>query len=121
MKTWEVVLSPEAQEDLLGIYDWVAEKASPTMAFGYVERIENHLRGFERVAKRSPRRNDLRPGLRVSGFERRVTIAFVAEKNRGDDPASRLWGAGPGRARVILGYPHIRAAMSCSSLPTASA
>lgn len=82
MKTYEVVLSPEAQADLDGIYDWIARKASPEVALGYVERIEGYLRGFEHAAERGHLRDDLRPGLRVVGFERRVTIAFVVDGDR---------------------------------------
>ena len=82
MKTFEVVLSPEAQADLEDIYDWIAERASPAVALGYVERIEEHLRGFVHAAERGHYRDDIRPGLRITGFERRVTIAFTLEGNR---------------------------------------
>ena len=82
MKTYEVVLSPEAQDDLLAIYDWIAERASPAIALGYVERLEAHLRGFAHGAERGHLRNDIRPGLRITGFERRVTIAFVVDGDR---------------------------------------
>ena len=82
MKTYEVVLSPEAQDDLLAIYDWVAERASPAVALCYVERLEAHLCGFAHSAERGHLRNDVRPGLRISGFERRVTIAFAVDGDR---------------------------------------
>lgn len=82
MRLYRVVLSPEAKGDLLDIYDWVADRASPAVALAYVERIEAHLQGFEHGAERGHRRDDLRPGLRVAGFERRVTIAFTVEGDR---------------------------------------
>ena len=82
MKVYEVVLSPEAQADLLDLYDWVAEQASPIVALRYVERIEDQLRGYAYAPERGHRRDDLRPGLRVAGFERRVTIAFMVEEDR---------------------------------------
>ncbi|MCF4128550.1 type II toxin-antitoxin system RelE/ParE family toxin [Methylobacterium sp. SyP6R] len=71
-----VVLSPEAETDLQGIDDHVAERAGTTRALGYVERILAHCEGFATFPERGRRRDDLRPGLRVTGFERRVTIAF---------------------------------------------
>ena len=82
MSSYDVVLSPEARNDLLDIYDWVAERASASVALSYVTRVEAHLRGFERAAERGHRRDDLRPGLRISGFERRITIAFSVEGDR---------------------------------------
>lgn len=82
MKAFEVVLSPEARADLLDLYEWVAEQASPILAMRYVERIEDHLKGYAHAPERGHRRDDLRPGLRVAGFERRVTIAFMVVEDR---------------------------------------
>ena len=45
----------------------------------YIERIEAHCRGFADFPERGTRRDDLLPGLRITGFERRVTIATVIE------------------------------------------
>ena len=67
MRTYEVVLSPEAQADLEEIYDWIAERASPAVALGYVERLGDHLRGYAHAPKRGHRRDDLRLGLRIAG------------------------------------------------------
>lgn len=47
-------------------------------AIGYIDRIEAYCAGFEASPERGTRRDDLRPGLRIVGFERRVTIAFHA-------------------------------------------
>lgn len=77
MKRYRVVLSPEAEADLNAIYDWIANKSSPEIAFGYISRIEAHLRSFDTAPMRGTVRNDVRPGLRVTGLERRVTIAFT--------------------------------------------
>ena len=77
-----VALSPEAETDLWGIYDYVAERAGTTRALGYVERILAHCEGFATFPERGRRRDDLRPGLRVTGFERRVTIAFHLTADR---------------------------------------
>lgn len=72
-----VVFSPEAQGDLLQLYDFVAGWAGNARALGYVERISAHCTGFADFPERGARRDDIRPGLRVSGFERRVAIAFT--------------------------------------------
>ncbi|MDP1873334.1 type II toxin-antitoxin system RelE/ParE family toxin [Phenylobacterium sp.] len=72
-----IVFSPEAKDDLLALYDWIASEASPETAMAYIGRIERFIAGFETAAERGTRRDDIRPGLRMIGFERRVTIAFV--------------------------------------------
>ncbi len=42
----------------------------------YLERIETFCRSFSEFPQRGVGRDDLLPGLRVIGFERRITIAF---------------------------------------------
>lgn len=71
-----IVVSPEAEGDLQRIYDYISEQPGATRALGYVDRILAHCEGFATFPERGRRRDDLRPGLRVTGFERRVTIAF---------------------------------------------
>lgn len=43
---------------------------------GYLERIEAYCRTLSAFPERGTLRDDLRPGLRLVGFEKRVTIAF---------------------------------------------
>ena len=74
--TNEVVFAPEAQLDLLDLYDMVAEGSSSERAVAYVERIQAACLRLAAFPERGTRRDDIRPGLRVIGFERRVAIAF---------------------------------------------
>ena len=71
-----VVFAPEARDDLEELYLYIAERAGAERAMAYVARIESCCRGFADFPKRGAPRDDLFPGLRVTGFERRVTIAF---------------------------------------------
>jgi toxin ParE1/3/4 len=82
LKPRDVVFAPEARDDLFALYDWIAETASPQTALSYLERIERHCLGFSHVSERGTRRDDIRPGLRITGFERRVTIAFSVNDER---------------------------------------
>ena len=82
MKRRRVVFTPEARNDLFEIYDWIAEKASPQIAITYIDRIEAYCLGFELASERGHRCDDISPGLRIVGFERRVTIAFAADEDR---------------------------------------
>ncbi len=60
----------------MALYDWIAERASPDTALGYIDRLESYICGFDYASERGTLFNDIREGLRTVGFERRVTIAF---------------------------------------------
>lgn len=79
MRRRAVIFSPEARRDLFQLFDWIAERAGEGVAAGYVERLETYCLKFEVAPHRGRRRSDIRPGLRIVGFERRVTIAFIVE------------------------------------------
>jgi toxin ParE1/3/4 len=80
--SYEVVFAPEARDDLLQLYDYIAARSGPARARAYAERVLSYCRGFETFPERGTRRDDLRPGLRVVGFARRATIAFQINDNR---------------------------------------
>ena len=82
MKRRSIVFAPEARSDLLAIYDWVAAAAGPDVALSYLERIEVYCRRLDYAAERGQKRDDIRAGLRVLGFERRVAIAFSVDDTR---------------------------------------
>ena len=73
---YKVVFSPEAENDLLELYLYIAERTGDAHALVYIERLERYCKGFEEFPERGTSRDDLFPGLRVVGFERRVSIAF---------------------------------------------
>ena len=75
--TRRVAFSPEAQTDLRQLYLYIAERSGAARAIGYVERIEASCLGLGDFPERGARRDDLWPGLRVTGFERRASIAFL--------------------------------------------
>jgi toxin ParE1/3/4 len=78
----EVVFAPEARDDLLELYDYIAGRAGAARARAYTGRIVSYCLGFTMFPERGRRRDDLRPGLRIIGFGRRVTIAFHVAGDR---------------------------------------
>lgn len=82
MKARAVVTSPRAKADLQWIYDVVEAATNPATALHYVERIAAFCQRLEHGGERGSRRDDVRPGLRVVGFERRITVAFMVEPER---------------------------------------
>jgi toxin ParE1/3/4 len=71
-----------AERHLDRLYGYVASRSGENTADRYIGRILDHCQGLIIFPKRGTRRDDLLPGLRTIGFERRVTIAFVVEKDR---------------------------------------
>jgi len=72
-----VIFTRLAERQLDTLHDYIAKHANEERADGYVGRIIDFCSGFATFPERGTRRDDILPGLRVTGFERRVTIAFV--------------------------------------------
>ena len=79
MKTFAVVVSDAAEADLLAIYDYIANRAGPTVAFDYIARIEDYVRRFTIAPQRGTARGDLGRGVRTVGFERSATVLFQVD------------------------------------------
>ena len=71
-----IEFSPEALGDLIDLYDYIALRDGAERAIGYIDRIEECCRSLSVFPDRGVRRDDLRPGLRILGFERRAVIAL---------------------------------------------
>jgi toxin ParE1/3/4 len=74
--TYRVAFSPTARDDLRDLYIYLATHAGEAVATAYLERLEAYCASFATFPERGTRRDDLLPGLRVVGFERRITLAF---------------------------------------------
>jgi toxin ParE1/3/4 len=81
LKRRSVTFTPQARIDLLDIGDWIAERAGSDVALSYIDRLETYCDGFEIAGERGQRRDDLRPRLRIIGFERRIAILFIVSED----------------------------------------
>ena len=84
MKRRRVEISDDARTDLFEIYSWIEDAAGAAVALRYIARLQCYLEGFDVASERGTRRDDVRPGLRVVGFERRIAVAILVEEERGD-------------------------------------
>jgi len=98
----QVILTAEAEGQLDAIYRYIADHSYEERAAAYVGRIIECCQGLSTFPERGTRRDDIRSGLRLIGFERRVTIAFVTGETEvtivgifygGRDIAAALGGA----------------------------
>jgi plasmid stabilization system protein ParE len=74
-----VVFTETANADLDDIFAWIADHAGLEVALAYTGRIERFCHEMTPFPQRGTARNDVRPGLRTVGFERRATIAFTVK------------------------------------------
>ncbi|MBO6553161.1 MAG: type II toxin-antitoxin system RelE/ParE family toxin [Roseitalea sp.] len=79
MKRRNLVYASTAEADLLSLHSQIASASSFVIATRYIERIEAFCASFDLAAERGAARDDLMPGLRIVGFERRITIAFTVD------------------------------------------
>jgi toxin ParE1/3/4 len=71
-----VVLSERALQQLDSIFRYIEAAANVQTAADFVDLIVAHCEGFDKFPLRGSKRDEVRPGLRIVGFRKRVTIAF---------------------------------------------
>ena len=76
---YTVIFTPEAQEQLLSLYRYIAAAASPETAERYTSSIVAYCESLQYFPLRGTRRDDVRPGLRITNYKKRAVIAFAVE------------------------------------------
>ncbi|OBG86629.1 plasmid stabilization protein [Mycobacterium sp. E802] len=75
--TLTVVFTPEAEDQLVELYRYIATAGSADVAARYSQDIVAFCEELAAFPHRGRARDDVRPGLRTIGFRRRVVIAFA--------------------------------------------
>lgn len=78
---YTVRLSHAAQRDIDELLDYLVTRAGEAVAHGYLRRVKAFLESFETFPKRGTVRGETRDGLRVIGFERSLSIAFMVQED----------------------------------------
>lgn len=73
----QVIFTPLAARQIESLHEYITTHSGEQRADDYVNRIVAFCEGLTTFPLRGTRRDDLLPGLRVIGFERRATIAFA--------------------------------------------
>ena len=77
-----VVFTPEAEAQLIDLYGYIAAEASAEIAARFLEGIVTHCESLSTFPVRGNRRDDIRPGLRITSYRKRVAIAFHVDGDR---------------------------------------
>lgn len=75
---YKVVFKPEADAHLTSIEKYLTSVHAET---DFVIRIVQHCLSLNKFPFRHRERSDIRPGLRITGYKKRVTIAYTVEDN----------------------------------------
>lgn len=75
-----LVIHPDAAAELDQVYDYIAEQSGPAPAWSYVSSIRSFLADLCAYPERGSLRDGKVAGLRIIGFRRSLSIAFVARK-----------------------------------------
>ncbi len=76
---YRVVFSPEAEKQLAALYRYIAAAASPDIAARYTEAIVTYCESLKTFPHRGTKRDDIRPGLRITNHKKRAVIAFAVD------------------------------------------
>ncbi len=97
-----LVLRPQAEGDLADIYRYISEQSSAATAIRYLRRIRNWCDQLLAFPEAGRARNDLRTGIRILTFEKRVVIAYVILPS-GDIEIGRFFYGGRNYEAIISG------------------
>lgn len=71
--------SERATAQLEALYAYIAADSASHKADTFVGSIIDYCDSFDTFPHRGTQRDDILPGLRLVGFRRRVTIAFIVD------------------------------------------
>lgn len=79
MKPYLVIFTPEAEEHLAELYHYIATKSSANVAMRYTNGIVDYCDAMKSFPHRGTRRDDIRPGLRITHYKKNAVIAFAVD------------------------------------------
>jgi toxin ParE1/3/4 len=81
--TGRINYTPEAQQQLNALDDWITEKASRGVAQRFVSAVLDFVDGILVFPRAGRARDDVRPGMRTTTFKQRTLIAYEVDESSG--------------------------------------
>lgn len=82
--TGRINYTPEAQQQLNALDEWITEKASRDVAQHFVSAILDYIDGIVVFPLAGRARDDVRPGMRTTTFKKRTLIAYEVDESSGE-------------------------------------
>jgi toxin ParE1/3/4 len=76
---FEVIFTPEAEQQLETLYFRIAAASSSAIAKRFTDALIDRCLTLDAMPRRGKSRGDLRPGLRTLSFRRRAMIAYMVD------------------------------------------
>jgi plasmid stabilization system protein ParE len=77
-----VVFTPEAEDQIAELYRYIAAAASPDIAARFTDGVVSYCESLRDFPLRGTKREDIRPGLRITSYRKRVVIAFDVDADQ---------------------------------------
>ena len=82
VKSHTVGFTPESEDQLAELYNYIATQASPEVAYEYTEAVIAFCEGLGQFPGRGTPRDDIRPAMRVTNYRRRTVVAYAIQGDR---------------------------------------
>lgn len=82
--TGRINYTPEAQQQLNELDDWITKAASAEIARRFVAAILDHIHGILVFPLAGQARDDVRPGMRTTNFKKRTLVAYEVDESAGE-------------------------------------
>ncbi|MFL6059747.1 MAG: type II toxin-antitoxin system RelE/ParE family toxin [Marmoricola sp.] len=82
--TGRINLTPEAERQLNEIDDWIAANAAADIARRFISAILEHIDGILLFPLAGRSRDDIRPGMRTTTYEKRTLVAYEVDEPSGE-------------------------------------
>ena len=69
-----IVFHPMAEAELEQLYDDIADRASPAIAWNFIAGVRDHCLGLSTFPQRGTERVEIMPGLRIIGYRRAALL-----------------------------------------------
>ncbi|XBS69613.1 type II toxin-antitoxin system RelE/ParE family toxin [Acerihabitans sp. KWT182] len=94
MTDYRVVFAPEANKQLIALYDYIVDAASAAVAQSYTDGVVSYCESLAQFPYRGNRRDDLLPGLRITHYRKRTIIAIVVNDEAQEVNITGIWHGG---------------------------
>ncbi len=79
---YTVIFTPESEAQLTELYRYIAAASSPEVAARYTDSIVTYCESLQSLPHRGIQRDDIRPGLRITSYRKRVMVAFEVDADQ---------------------------------------
>lgn len=79
--TGQIHFTPEAEQHLQGLDDWIVENSSADTARRVTEAILDHIDSIVEFPHAGRARDDIRPGMRTTTHKKQTLIAYEVDES----------------------------------------